>query len=78
MKSILEAKALFDAAGIPISDWAAANGFARENVYAVLDGRLKGKRGEAHRIAVALGLKRGIPTLSANEDLFTPPTPSQV
>ncbi len=43
--------------GISISDWAVAQGFRRELVYAVLGGRIHGCRGEAHRVAVALGLK---------------------
>jgi gp16 family phage-associated protein len=44
--------------GQQISDWAQAHGFNRDLVYGVLAGRTKGQRGEAHRIAVALGLKR--------------------
>lgn len=47
----------FDSQGISISDWAIAHGFKREQVYAVLNGRTCGRRGAAHRIAVALGLK---------------------
>ena len=44
-------------AGVSVSEWADHHGFRRESVYAVLSGRSKGRRGEAHRIAVALGLK---------------------
>ena len=47
----------FDAAGLTVSGWADTKGFRRESVYAVLAGRTKGRRGEAHRIAQALGLK---------------------
>jgi len=47
----------FDEAGVSISEWAIEHGFRRESVYAVLSGRSKARRGEAHRIAVALGLK---------------------
>lgn len=47
----------FLARGKAIAEWAAENGFKKANVYAVLDGRCKGNRGEAHQIAVALGLK---------------------
>jgi len=43
--------------GISISDWAEARGFRRESVYAVLSGRVTGRRGTSHAIAVALGLK---------------------
>ncbi|MES1938443.1 DNA-binding protein [Salinisphaera hydrothermalis] len=43
--------------GVPVSAWADARGFARQTVYAVLAGRSPAIRGEAHRVAVALGLK---------------------
>jgi len=43
--------------GICIGDWARAHEFDAFLVYAVLSGRAKAKRGESHRIAVALGLK---------------------
>lgn len=52
-----QAKAWFYANGESVSDWAKAHGFRREIVYAVLAGRTRGYRGEAHRVAVALGLK---------------------
>jgi len=55
--SIAEIRGAFADAGLTVSDWADAHGFRRENVYAVLSGRVKGRRGEAHRIAQALGLK---------------------
>ena len=50
----------FDLKGQPIALWTQQNAFHPANVYAVLTGKTRGKRGEAHRIAVALGLKRGI------------------
>lgn len=50
-------KAWFESNGISVSDWAASNGFSRDAVYAFLNGRTAGRRGHAHRIAVALGLK---------------------
>lgn len=49
----------FEEAGITVSGWAKANGFARMTVMDVLHGRRAGHHGEAHRVAVALGLKRG-------------------
>lgn len=55
--SLDEARANFEAQGVAVTDWAQANGFKREDVYAVLNGRTKGRRGQAHSIAVALGLK---------------------
>jgi len=55
--SIDDIRGAFADAGLTVSGWADAHGFRRENVYAVLSGRAKGRRGEAHRIAQALGLK---------------------
>lgn len=52
-----QAKNWFYANGESVSDWAKAHGFRREIVYAVLAGRTRGCRGEAHRVAVALGVK---------------------
>ena len=52
-------RAEFDEAGITITGWARANGFARMTVVDVLLGRRDGHYGEAHRVAVALGLKKG-------------------
>lgn len=53
-----EVKQMFEEEGISVSEWAQRQGFRREDVYAVLNGRLKGKRGVGHRIAIALRLKR--------------------
>jgi gp16 family phage-associated protein len=53
-----QVKARFKAEGVSISEWARANGFSVVMVYRVLDGQVKGLRGESHRIAVALGLKK--------------------
>jgi gp16 family phage-associated protein len=52
-----QVKARFEAEGLSISEWARANGFSVVMVYRVLSGESKGIRGEAHKIAVALGLK---------------------
>jgi len=43
--------------GLTVTEWAIANGFSREQVYAFLAGRTKGKRGTTHRLAIALGVK---------------------
>jgi len=55
-----EILAAFDAAGLSVTDWAKAHNFRRQDVYALLSGRTTGRRGEAHRIAIALGLKPGV------------------
>ena len=43
--------------GETLTRWAAANGFDRDAVYRVMNGRDKAHYGRAHDIAVALGLK---------------------
>lgn len=54
-----EVKVAFEQAGISISEWARANGFSGSLVYQVLEGKRLCKRGQSHKIAVALGLKKG-------------------
>jgi gp16 family phage-associated protein len=53
----VDVKARFEAEGISIAEWARARGFDQRMVYRVLSGEVQGKRGAAHRIAVALGMK---------------------
>lgn len=50
----------FEASGVSVTDWAQAHGFRRDDVYAVLNGRSRCRRGKGHLIAVALGLKRPV------------------
>lgn len=45
--------------GVTVKAWADAHGFSKYTVTDVLRGHRKGLRGEAHRVAVALGLKKG-------------------
>lgn len=45
--------------GITVSEWARRHGFSRELVNQVLSGKSKAVRGQAHRIAVTLGIKEG-------------------
>lgn len=59
LKTREEVKADFAKNGISIGAWAVANGFSRMHVYAVLNGHSKAKYGQAHVIAVALGMKAG-------------------
>lgn len=54
-----EAKAELQRQGVSISAWAIANGFSTNLVFEVLAGRKKCLRGQAHNIAVKLGLKDG-------------------
>jgi gp16 family phage-associated protein len=52
-----QVKARFRAYGVTLADWSRERGFNVMMVYRVLSGKVKGTRGEAHRIAIALGLK---------------------
>ena len=49
----------FREAGISVAEWARVHGFDRNAVVDVLRGHRQGNFGEAHRVAVALGLKVG-------------------
>jgi gp16 family phage-associated protein len=60
LRTANEVKADFDAKGISVAEWSRTHGFRSGIVYQVLSGDKKGRRGEAHRAAVLLGLKRGI------------------
>lgn len=48
----------FEAGGLSIAKWARERGFSPQHVYDVLNGRTAGRRGNAHAIAVELGLKK--------------------
>lgn len=58
-KTPSQVKKEFEDAGVSISAWAKTHNFKRETVVALLRGRTKGLYGDAHRVAVALGLKSG-------------------
>ncbi|MCW5657416.1 MAG: DNA-binding protein [Burkholderiaceae bacterium] len=59
LKTREQVRAEFREAGVTVAEWSRLNGFKRDVVVAVLVGRLNGSYGESHRVAVALGLKRG-------------------
>lgn len=52
--------------GISINSWAREHGVHHQIVRDLLDGKLKGHRGAAHRAAVLLGLKDGVISDTAN------------
>lgn len=54
-----QARDALKAKGISITQWAIANKFSPNLVFEVLGGRKKCVRGQAHEIAVKLGLKQG-------------------
>lgn len=58
-RTIDEVREWFFQEGLSVAGWSRANGFRPEAIYALLAGRTRGSRGQAHRAAVALGLKRG-------------------
>lgn len=47
--------------GVSIAEWSRQRGYSCALVYQVLRGDKKCLRGQSHRIALALGLKPGIP-----------------
>ena len=54
--------------GESVADWARERGFSLQLTYSVLNGRLRARRGQSHRIAVALGLKPERSTTQARPD----------
>lgn len=54
-----QARAILDFEGKSIADFAREHHLDEPTVYQVLSGTKKGRRGEAHRAAVLLGLKAG-------------------
>lgn len=57
IKTPAQVKADFEARGITIVEWAKNNDFPPQLVYQLLNGLAKGRRGQAHDCAIALGLK---------------------
>lgn len=55
-----QAKAWLDEQGISIKAFADQHGLDPATTYQVLSGAKKGRRGEAHRAAVLLGIKEGV------------------
>lgn len=54
-----QARQQLEARGETVQDFARRKGLKPRSVYGVLYGNNKGRRGESHRAAVALGVKRG-------------------
>jgi gp16 family phage-associated protein len=55
-----QARALLDRKGMSIAEFCRKNGLNKNLVSDLLNGRRKGRRGEAHRAAVLLGIKDGV------------------
>lgn len=63
-----EIKAKFRAEGRTVTKWALDNGYRRNAVYRVLNGFDKAHYGNAHEIAVKLGLKSDASHISQKHD----------
>ena len=57
LRTPAQARKWIVANGINVSEWCRVNGFSRDTVADLLRGKRKGNRGEAHKAAVALGMK---------------------
>ena len=60
LKSRTEVLEDFDRRGLSVAEWSREHELSRHIVYQVLHGKIKGRRGQAHKAAVLLGLKEGI------------------
>lgn len=56
-----QVKAWLERHGVTATEWARQHGFPPTVVFALLSGRTRGRRGAAHRAAIALGLKSAPP-----------------
>lgn len=61
-------KKRFQERGVTFTEWAAQNGYTRNEVYRVLNGQAKAKYGRAHEIAVKLGLKKADPETAGESE----------
>jgi gp16 family phage-associated protein len=59
MKTTEEVRVDMARRGVTAAGWARKNGVSPETVRGILLGRIKGRSGEAHKVAVLLGLKDG-------------------
>ncbi|MCH5548439.1 DNA-binding protein [Pseudomonas syringae pv. syringae] len=59
IRSAAQAKAWLDQQGKSVQEFARENCIDPATTYQVLAGRKKGRRGEAHKVAVLLGMKIG-------------------
>lgn len=57
-----EVRERFRRRGQTVAQWARQHGYGYQQVLDVLNGRTRGNYGQAHNIAVALGIKDGAPT----------------
>ena len=60
LKTIEEARKGLEERGESVAEFARRKGLKSRSVYGVLYGEKKGRRGDSHRAAVALGIKAGV------------------
>ncbi|RZA18784.1 MAG: DNA-binding protein [Proteobacteria bacterium] len=63
IRTAAQARAWLDQQGKSVQEFAREHGVDPATTYQVLAGRKKGRRGEAHRVAVLLGMKVGTTTV---------------
>lgn len=71
LKTAAQVKKEFERAGVSVTEWARAHKFERMTVVDILRGKRVGKRGEAHEVAIALGMKDGV--IVEPKQFFHPP-----
>lgn len=59
-QALESARARLEYHGETVQAWAARHDVSPSTVYEVLAGRKKCRRGDAHRVAVLLGIKQGV------------------
>ena len=59
VRTPIQARTALNESGTTVQDFCRKHGLNPSTVYEVLAGRRKGLRGEAHRAAVLLGIKKG-------------------
>ncbi|SEI62234.1 DNA-binding protein [Pseudomonas sp. NFR16] len=60
IRTAAQAKAWLDQQGKSVQEFARENKVDPATTYQILSGRKKGRRGEAHKVAVLLGMKIGV------------------
>ncbi len=60
LKTRNQVRAELNRKGMSVAEWARLHKVSAAQTYQFLDGKKKGLRGQAHRIAVLLGVKDGI------------------
>jgi gp16 family phage-associated protein len=68
LRTAAQAKAWLEQQGKSVQEFARENDVDPATTYQILSGRKKGRRGEAHKVAVLLGMKIGISATADEND----------